>query len=159
MTLRTTKDGGTPEAPGEDEIAPGASGVIALIRPHDHELMQQLPDAVAGDLETCATVEEFVEKCTDSRHAVAVLPIGVLPEGHRAILRGTPGSMSLRPSIVMYSPSGSASLWSGILDAGDLSIIVRPLPRSVSVRQSRVRPRNSKSAPEDSDASHIASAK
>jgi AmiR/NasT family two-component response regulator len=126
MTWQPAKDNGPPEPSGTGETVPRASGIIALIRPQDGDLMEELPAAVKGDFEICTTVREFIERCTDSRYAVAVLPLGVLPDDHRALLRGTLAAMRLRPSIVMYSPGGGPTRWRGSIDAGDLTVVVRP---------------------------------
>jgi len=127
MTSRTTKDRERSNTPGEDNTTPRDSSVIALIRRDDHELMGELFVAVEGDLEICIAVEGFIDRCAKSQYMVAVLPVGVLPERHRALLRGTLGAMSLRPSLVMYSPNGDAvSPLTAILDAGDLTVVVRP---------------------------------
>jgi AmiR/NasT family two-component response regulator len=77
------------------------------------------------NLEICATAQEFVEKCSSSQYEVAILPIGVLPQDDRVLLRSYLTSMKLHPSIVLYL-STPASHWSGWLDAEDISVIMSP---------------------------------
>jgi hypothetical protein len=122
---RSTNDEG-PEQPSSDGSSKrGTSGVLALIRPEDLETMRQLA-ASHPNLEILPTVDEFIEQCANSSCRVAILPCGVLSPGDRVLLQSYLTSLELRPSIILYTSTSASLPWPGWLDAGDITILMKP---------------------------------
>ena len=88
---------------------------------------------IRGHLASLLVTVDFAERPADfsrclvgnTSYQVVLLP-AALPEGGWWSLWGEIALLDPRPEIVVYAPSASFTLWSGVLEMGGYDVIVEP---------------------------------
>jgi|GEM_PF-5260335 len=125
VTQRTISQGGSEGQESQNDIVIDKPKVLALIRPLDMEAMSELV-TLRPEVDICGTSQDFIKKHTASQYQVAILPVGMLSETDRMLLRSYLTSIELHPSVLLYSSEAYSSHGSGWLEGDDISIVMRP---------------------------------
>jgi CheY-like chemotaxis protein len=100
--------------------------VLAFLARGRHEEIERQLRPLGGALEFVASAADLSIVARNGRsYEVALLP-ATLPDADWWTVWGNISLLSPRPAILVYAPTASFQLWSGVLEAGGYDVIVEP---------------------------------
>lgn len=100
--------------------------ILALVPPAMQEQVRSQLAPLSATIDFISKATEFSQLSLNrSGYQVALLP-AALPDNGWWSLWGEIGLLNPRPEILVYAPTASFRLWSGVLEVGGYDVIIEP---------------------------------